>query len=205
MINQPSLLLLLQQIKFQIPILNQSRLMEQVFDSEESSSSGCESGWTLYLQHDDYSIPHDLKPSVADHAQHHQQEEEEEEDDDDMSMVSDASSGPPHFQQHQEHEDDEYSNNNDGHVFCHPPLMIPRKRRKILEQTSFHSHRVHLQDHLPDHDTASSPFFTTKDLKVCNKEDDNSFGYSQGHSTTYFEPYQQPRVCEMGEVQMQQR
>ncbi|CAH1444997.1 unnamed protein product [Lactuca virosa] len=172
--------------------------MDQLFDSEESSS-GCESGWTLYLQH---SIPHDVFSwKQASHgAQEHDQEHEDEnddEEDDDMSMVSDASSGPPHFQPHQEHEEEEeeYFNNDDNHVFSDPPLtLVASKRRKLFKQTSFHSHR-HLQD-LPAaslDDTASSPFFSfsNKDLQVCNKqstkEDDNSFCYSLGHSTTYFE------------------
>lgn len=153
--------------------------MEHVFDSEESSSSGCESGWTLYLQH---SIPHDdhfswKKPSVV-----HENDQEDDNDgneDDNMSMVSDASSGPPHFHEHQEHDEDEYCNNdknnnsgnknNDNGVLCYPTLALGcRKRRKILKQTSFdsHSHR-HLQD-LPVSldDTASSPFFSYSNVSI---------------------------------------
>ncbi|KAI3755471.1 hypothetical protein L1987_55272 [Smallanthus sonchifolius] len=153
--------------------------MDQVFDSEESSS-GCESGWTLYLEHS-------CKNALID-AHEHDDDDVKEDDDDDMSMVSDASSGPPHehLQEHQEQDEEEQ----DG-VFCdHTMLFGSRKRRKILKQTSFYG----LQD-LPASldDTASSPFFSfyDKDLKMCNKEglieDDNSFDYSQGHSTTYFE------------------
>ncbi|KAI3497395.1 hypothetical protein L1887_39971 [Cichorium endivia] len=168
--------------------------MEQPFDSEESSS-GCESGWTLYLQH---SIPHDVfswkQPSDAHEHQQEHEDDDDDEEDDDMSMVSDASSGPPHLQEHQEQDEEEYFNNDSG-VFCdHPMTMGARKRRKLFKQTSFHSHR-HLQDLTAASldDTASSPFFSfsNKDLQVCNKqssnEDDNSFGYSQVHSTTCFE------------------
>ncbi|KAI3805006.1 hypothetical protein L1987_26981 [Smallanthus sonchifolius] len=158
--------------------------MDQVFDSEEASG-GCESGWTLYLEH---SCKNAF--DAHEHNEHDDGvEEDDDDDDDDMSMVSDASSGPPHLQEHQEQDEDEQ----DG-VFCdHTMLFGSRKRRKILKQTSFYGHR-HMQD-LPASldDTASSPFFTfyDKDLKMCNKEglieDDNSFDYSQGHSTTYFE------------------
>ncbi|XP_076943282.1 protein SOB FIVE-LIKE 5-like [Bidens hawaiensis] len=162
--------------------------MDHVFDSEESSS-GCESGWTLYLDHS-------CKHAFATHEHNQEHDEQVEEDhDDDMSMVSDASSGPPHFQEHQEQDEDEdeYNNDNINDGYCDPMMFGSRKRRKVLEQTSFYGHR-HLQD-LPASldDTASSPFFTfcNKDLKVCTKEglmeDDNSFDYSQGHSTTYFE------------------
>ncbi|KAJ0592843.1 putative SOB-five-Like (SOFL) family [Helianthus annuus] len=161
--------------------------MEPLFHDSEESSSGCESGWTLYLEHsckDAFVAPeHD--------------EEHEEHDDDDMSMVSDASSGPPHFQEHQEQDEDEYNNDDEDNIdggFCDPTMAFGcRKRRKILKQTSFYSHR-HLQDPLASlDDTASSPFFSfcNKDLKVCTKgslmDDDTSFDYSQGHSTTYFE------------------
>ncbi|XP_071727055.1 uncharacterized protein [Rutidosis leptorrhynchoides] len=179
--------------------------MEQVFDSEESSS-GCESGWTLYLQHSNNIIPHhhDLsckKVHEHDHIHDDGEEEEEDDDDDDMSMVSDASSGPPHFQ---EHEEDEYCNNNINNInnnvvfSCdHTIMASSRKRRKILKQTNFHSH-THIMQDLPLilDDTASSPFFSfsNKDLNlnVCNKEalmedDEDSFSYSQGHSTTYYE------------------
>lgn len=141
--------------------------MDQLFDSEESSS-GCESGWTLYLQH---SIPHDVFSWKQEHDQEHEDDNDDEEDDD-MSMVSDASSGPPHFQPHQEHqeeeEEEEYFNNDDNNVFCDPPLtLVARKRQKLFKQTSFHSHR-HLQD-LPTaslDDTASSPLFSFSNVSI---------------------------------------
>nr|XP_043630115.1 protein SOB FIVE-LIKE 5-like [Erigeron canadensis] len=159
-------------------------------DSEESTSSGCESGWTLYLQHsiphDNYNVLHD-----QDHDEKDYDDDDNDNEDDNMSMVSDASSGPPHFQP--EHEEDEYCNmNNNNDVFCDPTLVSGcRKRRKIIEQNCFHSHLAAVSNFADD--TASSPFFNfyNKDLLVCNKEasmlDDDSSDYSQGHSTTYFE------------------
>ncbi|KAK1431235.1 hypothetical protein QVD17_14548 [Tagetes erecta] len=157
--------------------------MDHVFDSEESSS-GCESGWTLYLDHSIAYNDNACNNALVAHEYH---QEHDEYEDDDMSMVSDASSGPPHFQEHQEQDYDEHNDDDDTLTFG------SRKRRKILKQTSLYGH-MHLQD-LPISldDTASSPFFSfyDKDPKVCNKEclmeDENSFDYSQGHSTTYFE------------------
>ncbi|KAL8195267.1 hypothetical protein R6Q57_025670 [Mikania cordata] len=165
--------------------------MDLVFDSEESSS-GCESGWTLYLDHSKNANfaaqdhPHDQ------HDEHDHGVEDDDEEDDDMSMVSDASSGPPHLQEHQEQDEDEHHIN---HAYCgHTLAFESRKRRKILDQqTSFFGHR-YLQDLPADlDDTASSQIFgfSNKDLKGYNKEDlmedDSGFGYSQGHSATYFE------------------
>uniref|UniRef100_A0ACD5U9S6 Uncharacterized protein n=1 Tax=Avena sativa TaxID=4498 RepID=A0ACD5U9S6_AVESA len=70
-----------------------------VDDEEESSqcSSGCQSGWTLYLEHSGSGQqqcctppchPGDVRRQVSLHAEYNSDEED--------SMVSDASSGPPH-------------------------------------------------------------------------------------------------------------
>ncbi|CAN8327334.1 unnamed protein product [Cochlearia groenlandica] len=65
-----------------------------------SSNSGCESGWTLYLDHSVYSssspscfeIRNRSKDSWYQNYVHNQEQEDDEEDD--LSMISDASSGP---------------------------------------------------------------------------------------------------------------
>ncbi|XP_050210559.1 protein SOB FIVE-LIKE 5-like [Mercurialis annua] len=98
------------------------------FDSSECSS-GCESGWTLYLEQSF------LSPSAAannarsrghkknngkqiyqeNNTQENQEQDQEnivEEEDEDLSMVSDASSGPPHF-----NEDESYFNYDNGHFY----------------------------------------------------------------------------------------
>uniref|UniRef100_A0A7N0T159 Uncharacterized protein n=1 Tax=Kalanchoe fedtschenkoi TaxID=63787 RepID=A0A7N0T159_KALFE len=51
-------------------------------------SSGCESGWTLYLEKSSWLSPN-CSVSLED--------EDGGDGEEDMSMVSDASSGPPHF------------------------------------------------------------------------------------------------------------
>ncbi|URE41117.1 hypothetical protein MUK42_13350 [Musa troglodytarum] len=68
-------------------------------DISSECSSGCQSGWTAYLDQSSYDSP---QPLVYNKAGYNKEEEEEEEED--LSMVSDASSGPPHF-----HEEDEPS------------------------------------------------------------------------------------------------
>ncbi|KAK4769537.1 hypothetical protein SAY86_027687 [Trapa natans] len=71
-------------------------------------SSGCESGWTLYLEHsmDDAShrdIPLFLDDRGAAFIDNINAADEVEEED--LSMVSDASSGPPHLHEEEEEED----------------------------------------------------------------------------------------------------
>ena len=126
-------------------------------------SSGCESGWTLYLEHsflnqnasrrgtdfvseeDDgfYDEDRDKKAKSVDAGE------------EDLSMVSDASSGPPHLP-----EDESYFNAQDNGCFYSASkaakvAQISKKRQKVKENR-------HLEDqHLPSFldDTASSPVF----------------------------------------------
>lgn len=86
-------------------------------DEEDSfpleCSSGCESGWTMYLDQScgkPISVPSkraDFHGMFEEDEREDDKEEilggfgEEEEEEDDLSMISDASSGPPQF-----HEDD---------------------------------------------------------------------------------------------------
>ncbi|KAI7738080.1 hypothetical protein M8C21_010292 [Ambrosia artemisiifolia] len=140
---------------------------EDVFGSE-SCSSGCESGWTLYLEHS------------------HKNEEEKEEEDD-MSMVSDASSGPQqHFPAEQE---DEYNNSNNynynGGSACN---YTNGKRQKIPKQSKKTTPAPPLPPFLDD--TASSPLFNLSNINnltlPTNASNEIIADYSQGYSTTYF-------------------
>ncbi|GFY85960.1 hypothetical protein Acr_04g0006980 [Actinidia rufa] len=58
-------------------------------------SSGCESGWTMYLDQSSNSGDHLQKSGCGYEAAN----VEDYDEDEDLSMVSDASSGPPHFQE----------------------------------------------------------------------------------------------------------
>lgn len=98
-----------------------------VLDSE--CSSGCESGWTLYLEQSFHSPnkgsgflgkSSNFCYKVEDKAGIEQVEEIDEDEDEeveDLSMVSDASSGPaPHYFHHDDQVD--YFNNNEDKVPC---------------------------------------------------------------------------------------
>ncbi|CAK9144973.1 unnamed protein product [Ilex paraguariensis] len=146
-------------------------------------SSGCESGWTLYLEHSFLS----QNPSHRDHGREVFNEEEREKDEDeeeDLSMVSDASSGPPHF-----HEDEIYGNKG---CFYNAPIdaTLPNnstKRKKIKETR----HRMGQEQNSFLDDTASSPLFNFPNNN-CTLNDNQAsmekiLDFSQGYSTTHFE------------------
>ncbi|GMI83717.1 hypothetical protein like AT4G33800 [Hibiscus trionum] len=129
-------------------------------------SSGCESGWTNYLEQSFLSANPSKKKNVKKSGFC---EEEEEED---LSMVSDASSGPPHF-----YEDKGYSN--DGNQLYYE-YMVPQgvtlnkngggKRHRNKQQ------RRSLQVH-EDDDTATSPFINYSK----NKNNQAPMGFSATH------------------------
>ncbi|MCI40568.1 hypothetical protein A2U01_0061801, partial [Trifolium medium] len=75
------------------------------YDSE--CSSGCESGWTLYLEHS-YGDTRYIGGTEGYYGKHKEKRvtNEYSEGVEDLSMVSDASSGPPHLP----YDDDAYFN-----------------------------------------------------------------------------------------------
>lgn len=108
--------------------------------SPSQFNSGCESGWTHYLDQSYLSESHEMQKGDDYVGTKPEFEEEEEED---LSMVSDASSGPPHY-----HELDE-----DGCSFCvnswSPKLgNKSNKKKKSKESNGREQH--------PLDDTASS-------------------------------------------------
>ncbi|WOH14032.1 hypothetical protein DCAR_0933548 [Daucus carota subsp. sativus] len=143
--------------------------MNSLFERE--CSSGYESGWTIYFEHENSLLsPHQKSANFYITEDH---------DEEDSSMVSDASSGPPHIC-------------DDGNFFIYPPndVMFPEKngqrkknhdlrRKKDQEQVSFLD------------DTASSPIFnlSTNNLASSNVETstETMLSFSQGHSSTQFE------------------
>ncbi|KAE9589342.1 hypothetical protein Lalb_Chr21g0308011 [Lupinus albus] len=147
-------------------------------------SSGCESGWTLYLEHS-YRGSQFIDGSDGFNEDHkYKGIKEEEYEEDDLSMVSDASSGPPHFPYD---EDEAYLNeeeNNDGfHSESKAVKLVKsgKKKQKVKEN----------QQHLPSflHDTASSCFFdlSTNEVDVNNQQTstESMLDYSQGFSANY--------------------
>ncbi|XP_059635461.1 protein SOB FIVE-LIKE 5-like [Cornus florida] len=144
--------------------------------SEERS--GCESGWTMYLDQSSNSEDHQFHKS-RDHRRCKAEEEEDNEDDkdEDLSMVSDASSGPPHF-----HEVDQ-------DCYASEKANKRDKKKKSKEVHKGHQHHSYLDD------TASSPVLMTyskKNLGVSSNESsmEHVLGFSQGFSTTHLKSLQ---------------
>ncbi|KEH44012.1 hypothetical protein MtrunA17_Chr1g0207011 [Medicago truncatula] len=158
------------------------------FDSE--CSSGCESGWTLYLEHS-YEDTRFIGGTEGYYGNQHKDKrvtnEYSEEGVEDLSMVSDASSGPPHLP----YDDDVYFNEKDNVVKKHKKGT---KKQKVRENKQ-HAIAVEDQQHLPSflHDTASSHVFDFSTNNVVGTNQQNYVGnmvdYSQGFSATnnYFE------------------
>ncbi|KAI3445877.1 hypothetical protein Pfo_002542 [Paulownia fortunei] len=180
--------------------------MNYLFANQECSS-GCESGWTLYLEHSS-TYPYASCDQENDYLdgrrngvfteakrlkEEELEEEEEEEEDEDLSMVSDASSGPPHL-----HEEEGYGGNDTNGCFYRYPIDDPLSRNSLNRKKKRDNRRQKVQDQssLLD-DTASSPFFDFSDknftLTRSQPSVENVLEYSQGYSTTQFvrPPYQE--------------
>ncbi|KAF8404862.1 hypothetical protein HHK36_009752 [Tetracentron sinense] len=140
-------------------------------------SSGCESGWTMYLVHSSLSAnPFKRGGGFVDEGGIFWEDfKAEGANEEDLSMVSDASSGPPHFLEDEEYWDDATE------WFCSASsaaaLEKSSKRRKM-------NHRQQQQERHPSFldDTASSP----NNFTLANNEDlmGNVLDFSQGFSAT---------------------
>ncbi|KAF8406191.1 hypothetical protein HHK36_008271 [Tetracentron sinense] len=146
-------------------------------------SSGCESGWTMYLDQSSLSA-NPCKGGVGfvnesgvfckDYKEKGAMEEEEEED---LSMVSDASSGPPHF-----NEDEDYCNENGCFSSASSAAALVNKSGK---RRKMEGHQRQQQEQLHPSfldDTASSP----NNFKFTNNQAsmENVLDFSQGFSAT---------------------
>ncbi|CAJ1977317.1 unnamed protein product [Sphenostylis stenocarpa] len=157
----------------------------------EICSSGCESGWTLYLEHSFFNqnaSSHRGGTEACFEVEHMDKRfKDEDSGEEDLSMVSDASSGPPHFPHYESYLNEDVSGCFHPASKAVKPVKSGKKKQKVKENQ-------HLEDqHLTSvlHDTASSPVF---DFSTNNATRDNrqtSVGsvvdYSQGFSATYFE------------------
>ncbi|XP_030485745.2 protein SOB FIVE-LIKE 5 [Cannabis sativa] len=184
-------------------------------DSDQCSS-GCESGWTLYLEQSFLSNRNGSgfvrKSSnfgynkVKDKDGIEQVNEEEEEED--LSMVSDASSGPSHyFQHHHHHHQDQqvdYSNiNTNNYEDNKPCFFINNSSVSSSSGKRGSTHKINggrklrescgTKDAFLD-DTASSPLFNFSNIEDLPGQTNNQTGsmesvldYSQGFSATHFE------------------
>ena len=151
---------------FQISFGN--RLLRKMNALASECSSGCESGWTLYLEHSfmNQNASHRergtryMGGTEGFYEEEHKEKRAmgEESDEEDLSMVSDASSWPPHFP-----DDGAYFNGqeNGNGCFCSASKAVKlakssaTKRQKVKEIQ--HREDQHLPSYL--HDTASSHVF----------------------------------------------
>ncbi|KAK7405846.1 hypothetical protein VNO78_07456 [Psophocarpus tetragonolobus] len=146
-------------------------------------SSGCESGWTLYLEHS-FQLQHHNNPSSHTSSEFvdkgfcvSKKTEKEEAEEEDLSMVSDASSGPPHLPDAQDNE----------------RFYSPSKAAKLGNKRSKKRQKVKENQHLPSFldDTASSPVFdfSMNNVTATNQQTstESMLDYSQGFSATYYE------------------
>lgn len=126
-------------------------------------SSGCESGWTVYLEQS-FLCPNDSHHKTGNgfvNGKNVLRTTHEEEEEEDLSMVSDASSGPPHFQEEAEQV---YFNVEDDFCFCPKASKDVRQKSKSVgkRKKSREQRRCGGQEQVPTNfldDTASSPVY----------------------------------------------
>ncbi|RZB43775.1 hypothetical protein D0Y65_054023 [Glycine soja] len=129
--------------------------------SSEICSSGCESGWTLYLENS--FLNQNAAASHRGGTEGFYEEEHKDKrfkgEEEDLSMVSDASSGPPHFPDY----DEAYFNEEVNGCFYSASNKAVKLAKSGAKKQKVKENQQHLQDqqHLPSflHDTASSPVF----------------------------------------------
>ncbi|XP_024029036.1 uncharacterized protein LOC21387514 isoform X1 [Morus notabilis] len=161
--------------------------------STSKFSSGCESGWTLYLDQS-YISESEFQRDNSDNNNNNYNyngiaecggkgvREEEEED---LSMVSDASSGPPHY-----HEDcycengSSFSASNWAYNNNDNKSSKDREKKKMMMKEKCTN-----EYHSCIDDTASSPVSKKKSTLPRNGAfmENNRLDYSQGFSATHFE------------------
>ncbi|XP_074590987.1 protein SOB FIVE-LIKE 5-like [Curcuma longa] len=158
-------------------------LGEEELDVSSECSSGCQSGWTAYLDHSSCGSSLSLEYKKGDDSL-----EKEEEEEEDLSMVSDASSGPPHLP-----EQDELSLRCFNSSTCFEGNGLAKcgsaKKRRVEPEQQCQEHYSSLLD-----DTASSPLFS-QPKAIFAGEDSSSYmktpiegdlEFSGGFSATHF-------------------
>ncbi|XP_044475589.1 protein SOB FIVE-LIKE 5-like isoform X2 [Mangifera indica] len=145
--------------------------------SSSQFSSGCESGWTLYLdqsshsKNECYSFGGNVDEEYAQTGERLGHNEEK-----DLSMVSDASSGPRHCC-----EDEDCFDENG--CFCSPPSVseIAQKSKKKNKIKQYGK----IQQHSYLDDTASSPISKNAAVSKNQASMDHVLDFSQGFSATH--------------------
>ncbi|GAV90878.1 hypothetical protein CFOL_v3_34278 [Cephalotus follicularis] len=162
-------------------------------------SSGCESGWTLYFEHDSQLLSSDSHTNNTKFVDVNgdgyegkcvKQEDCFEEEEDDLSMLSDASSGPPQYVH--EHHDGYFNDDNGCQYLASKATTLPKNNGK--RQKSKENRRRKDHQELPSFldDTASSPVFnfsSKNNFALTNNQPsmESILDYSQGFSATHFQ------------------
>ncbi|MQL82769.1 hypothetical protein Taro_015231 [Colocasia esculenta] len=118
-------------------------------------SSGCDSGWTMYL-----AAGHSCEDAAAAtprRAGEGPRGEEDDDDDESLSMASDASSGPPHAL------DGSHDYNGRSYSASSPPSIGAAPRSNAGKRRRAEKQQLRMQEQASGYDclddTASSPFF----------------------------------------------
>lgn len=147
--------------------------------SDSECGSGCESGWTSYLEQSSFlnSKWQSFSGVVdEDYVGKGARLEYKREDEEDLSMVSDASSGPRHYCE--EDYDDCLGEN--GNCFPAPSASVSAKgssksKKKIKEN----QHHSYLED------TASSPVLSLSKKNLRKEASVDGFDHSPDNSATH--------------------
>ncbi|KAG9440596.1 hypothetical protein H6P81_020761 [Aristolochia fimbriata] len=156
--------------------------MQRMEEEALEYSSGCESGWTMYLDQS-FEKPTSLSARECRFSCKNGgagKEEEEEEEEEDLSMVSDASSGPPLF-----HDEDDYFDEN-ACFFSEAPAALAKKsdKRRRVQRKEQERHSSLMDD------TASSHLlsFPKGGYSLGSKASmEDVLDFSMGFSATHFE------------------
>ncbi|XP_011069795.1 uncharacterized protein LOC105155598 isoform X2 [Sesamum indicum] len=142
--------------------------------STSGCSSGCESGWTMYLDQLSNSTDPYRRAFVQNYKEKGERVNRQDEEAEDLSMVSDASSGPPHLHEHYTGENQYYG----GYACSVPENKTAKSKTK--------EPRIKKQHNLCLDDTASSSVFHFSQDNVAPPENHNSVKhvptFSQGES-----------------------
>ena len=128
-------------------------------------STGCESGWTLYLDDQSYistnthhNIDHHLHQTYRLKSTVHNDYDHDE----DLSMVSDASSGPPHFLQKNDEHPSYYTQKSSKKSSKNEKKKVGLMKNK--QQYHHHDHHPFCNSNHHLDDTASSPSFSNSQV-----------------------------------------
>ncbi|KAK5774476.1 hypothetical protein PVK06_042331 [Gossypium arboreum] len=151
-------------------------------------SSGCESGWTSYLEQSFLSGNLSHKSSgFCDERGKYKGKEEVVDEEEDLSMVSDASSGPPHL-----NVDNGYFNDDNHYQYTLPKgATLNKNGGTKRHRKKEHQRQREVHQELPSllDDTASSPLIKNNFAHTNNHAsvEESVLHYPQGFSATHFQ------------------